>query len=63
MTETNHFSQTISAVERAPTNQKASKLIDSIAQQMTGSNDPQTQQLGQELASVKSQLLQACQQS
>ena len=49
----NNFSNVISQVQQAPQNQRTEKLIDGIAQ---------TQQLGQELQSAKSQLVRACQQ-
>jgi hypothetical protein len=35
-------------------------LIDTIAQQMQQSGDPQTRQLGSDLQSVKPQLVSAC---
>ena len=58
----NNFSDVISQVQKAPQNQRTEKLIDGIAQQMQQSGNAQTQQLGQELQSVKSQLVRACQQ-
>ena len=58
----NHFSDVISQVQQSPQNQRTEKLIDGIAQQMQQSGNAQTQQLGQELQRVKSQLVRACQQ-
>jgi hypothetical protein len=58
----NNFSDVISQVQKAPQNQRTEKLIDGIAQQMQQSGNAQTQQLGQELQSVKSQLVRAVQQ-
>jgi hypothetical protein len=58
----NNFSDLISQVQKSPQNQRTEKLIDGIAQQMQQSGNAQTQQLGQELQSVKSQLVRACQQ-
>jgi hypothetical protein len=52
----------ISQVQKSPQNQRTEKLIDGIAQQMQQSGNAQTQQLGQELQSAKSQLVKACQQ-
>jgi hypothetical protein len=57
-----NFSNVISQVQQAPQNQRTEKLIDGIAQQMQQSGNAQTQQLGQELQSAKSQLVKACQQ-
>ena len=58
----NPFSDVVSQVQQSPQNQRTEKLIDGIAQQMQQSGNAQTQQLGQELQSVKSQLVKACQQ-
>jgi hypothetical protein len=58
----NPFSDVISQVQQSPQNQRTEKLIDGIAQQMQQSGNAQTQQLGQELQSVKSQLIRAVQQ-
>jgi hypothetical protein len=58
----NNFANVISQVQQAPQNQRTEKLIDGIAQQMQQSGNAQTQQLGQELQSAKSQLVRACQQ-
>jgi hypothetical protein len=58
----NNFSNVISQVQQSPQNQRTEKLIDGIAQQMQQSGNAQTQQLGQELQSVKSQLVRAVQQ-
>jgi hypothetical protein len=58
----NPFSDVISEVQKSPQNQRTEKLIDGIAQQMQQSGNTQAQQLGQELQSVKSQLVRACQQ-
>ena len=57
-----NFSDVISQVQKSPQNQRTEKLIDGIAQQMQQSGNTQTQQLGQELQSVKPQLVRACQQ-
>ena len=57
-----NFSDVISQVQQSPQNQRTEKLIDGIVQQMQQSGNAQTQQLGQELQSVKSQLVGACQQ-
>ena len=57
-----NFADVISQVQKSPQNQRTEKLIDGIAQQMQQSGNAQTQQLGQELKSVKSQLVKACQQ-
>ena len=57
-----NFSDVISQVQQSPQNQRTEKLIDGIAQQMQQSGNAQTQQLGQELQSVKSQLVRAVQQ-
>ena len=58
----NPFSDVVSQVQQSPQNQRTEKLIDGIAQQMQQSGNAQTQQLGQELQSVKSQLVKAVQQ-
>jgi hypothetical protein len=58
----NNFANVVSQVQQAPQNQRTEKLIDGIAQQMQQSGNAQTQQLGQELQSAKSQLVRACQQ-
>jgi hypothetical protein len=58
----NPFSNVVSQVQQSPQNQRTEKLIDGIAQQMQQSGNSQAQQLGQELQSVKSQLVKACQQ-
>jgi hypothetical protein len=58
----NNFENVVSQVQQAPQNQRTEKLIDGIAQQMQQSGNAQTQQLGQELQSAKSQLVRACQQ-
>jgi hypothetical protein len=58
----NHFSDVVSQVQQSPQNQRTEKLIDGIAQQMQQSGNAQAQQLGQELQSVKSQLVKAVQQ-
>jgi hypothetical protein len=57
-----NFSDVISQVQKSPQNQRTEKLIDGIAQQMQQSGNAHSQQLGQELQSVKSQLVRACQQ-
>ena len=57
-----NFADVISQVQQSPQNQRTEKLIDGIAQQMQQSGNVQTQQLGQELQSAKSQLVRACQQ-
>ena len=58
----NPFSNVVSQVQQSPQNQRTEKLIDGIAQQMQQSGNSQAQQLGQELQSVKSQLVKAVQQ-
>jgi hypothetical protein len=58
----NPFSDVVSQVQQSPQNQRTEKLIDGIAQQMQQSGNSQAQQLGQELQSVKSQLVKAVQQ-
>jgi hypothetical protein len=58
----NHFENVVSDIQKSPQNQRTEKLIDGIAQQMQQSGNTQTQQLGQELQSVKPQLVRACQQ-
>jgi hypothetical protein len=58
----NPFSDVVSQVQQSPQNQRTEKLIDGIAQQMQQSGNSQAQQLGQELQSVKSQLVRAVQQ-
>lgn len=58
----NHFTDVIAEVQKAPPNQRTDKLIEGIAQQMQQSGNPQVQQFGQELATVKPQLVRACQQ-
>jgi hypothetical protein len=58
----NHFENVVSDIQKSPQNQRTEKLIDGIAQQMQQSGNTQTQQLGQELQSAKSQLVRACQQ-
>jgi len=58
----NPFSNVVSQVQQSPQNQRTEKLIDGIAQQMQQSGNSQAQQLGQELQSVKSQLVRAVQQ-
>jgi hypothetical protein len=58
----NHFENMVSDIQKSPQNQRTEKLIDGIAQQMQQSGNTQTQQLGQELQSVKPQLVRACQQ-
>lgn len=62
MTSNNHFADVISAVQQAPQNQRTDKLIQGIAEQMQQSANAQAQQLGQELASIRPQLVKACQQ-
>ena len=57
-----NFADVISQVQQSPQNQRTEKLIDGIAQQMQQSGNSQAQQLGQELQSVKSQLVKAVQQ-
>ena len=59
---TNHFDNVVNEVEQTPQNQRPSKLIDGIAQQMQQSSNPQTQQLGQELQKAKPNLVKALQQ-
>ena len=61
-TRSNHFSEVINEVQKAPQNQRAERLIDGIASQMQQSTIGQTQQLGEELVSAKGQLLRALQQ-
>ena len=63
MTTENAFTKTIEAVQKVPQSQRTSQLIDSIANQMQQSSSQQTQQMGQELESLKTKLVQACQQS
>ena len=58
----NPFSDVVSQVQQSPQNQRTEKLIDGIAQQMQQSGNAQAQQLGQDLQSVKSQLVRAVQQ-
>jgi hypothetical protein len=58
----NHFTDVIAEVQKAPQNQRTDKLIDGIAQQMQQSGNAQVQQLGQELATAKPRLVRACQQ-
>jgi hypothetical protein len=58
----NPFSDVVSQAQQSPQNQRTEKLIDGIAQQMQQSGNSQAQQLGQELQSVKSQLVKAVQQ-
>jgi hypothetical protein len=58
----NHFSDVVSDIQSTPQNQKAEHLIDGICKQMQQSGNQQTQQLGQELAQVKPQLVRALQQ-
>ena len=58
----NHFDNVVNEVEQTPQNQRPSKLIDGIAQQMQQSSNPQTQQLGQELQQAKPNLVKALQQ-
>ena len=58
----NPFSDVVSQVQQSPQNQRTEKLIDGIAQQMQQSGNSQAQQLGQDLQSVKSQLVKAVQQ-
>jgi hypothetical protein len=58
----NPFSDVVSQVQQSPQNQRTEKLIDGIAQQMQQSGNSQAQQLGQELQSVKSQLVRVVQQ-
>jgi hypothetical protein len=58
----NHFTDVIAEVQKAPQNQRTDKLIEGIAQQMQQSGNAQLQQFGQELATVKPQLVKACQQ-
>ena len=62
MTSNNHFADVISAVQQAPQNQRTDKLIQGIAEQMQQSANAQAQQLCQELASIRPQLVKACQQ-
>jgi hypothetical protein len=57
----NHFTDVIVAVQKAPQNQRTDRLIDGIAQQMQQSGNAQLQQFGQELATPKPQLVRACQ--
>jgi hypothetical protein len=57
---TNRFSGTAKQIEAAPQNQRTALLIDQIAQQMQQSGDPGTRQLGSDLESVKTQLVNAC---
>ena len=59
---TNHFDNVVNEVEQTPQNQRPSKLIDGIAQQMQQSSNQQTQQLGQELQQAKPKLVKALQQ-
>jgi hypothetical protein len=63
MSTQNHFANVAEQIQRAPQNQRTEALISGIAQQMQSSNDQNTQQLGAELQSAKSQLVKACQQS
>ena len=58
----NHFTDVIAEVQNAPQNQRTDKLIEGIAQQMQQSGNAQLQQFGQELATLKPQLVRACQQ-
>jgi glycyl-tRNA synthetase (class II) len=59
---TNHFTDVIAEVQKAPQNQRTDKLIEGIAQQMQQSGNAQLQQFGQELATARPQLVRACQQ-
>jgi hypothetical protein len=63
MSTQNHFANVAEQIQKAPQNQRTEALISGIAQQMQSSNDQNTQQLGAELQSAKSQLVKACQQS
>jgi hypothetical protein len=47
-------------VKAVPQNQRTALLIDTIAQQMQQSGDPNTRELATDLASVKTQLVNAC---
>ncbi len=58
----NTFSDVVNQVQQSPQNKRTERLIDGIAQQMQQSGNQQTQQLGQELAQAKPQLVKACQQ-
>lgn len=58
----NHFMNLPKQVQAAPQGQKTTTLINGIAQQMQASDNQGTQQLGDELQSISSQLISACQQ-
>jgi hypothetical protein len=58
----NHFDSTVAAVQSAPQNQRAERIITSITEQMQASSSQQVQQLGDELKEVQPKLIKAMQQ-
>jgi hypothetical protein len=62
MIMSNHFDNLLSQLKNCPRQQWTETLINGITQQMKDSNNPATQELAQELQSVRTQIVQSYQQ-